>query len=70
MASGKDDFKSVIEQLILSSKKPINLNEPTFINYNGMNVEWVNKEECDNWQGPIPLEDYPINFDEFETLKF
>lgn len=70
MASGKDDLKSIIEHLVLNSKKPTNSNEPTFINYNGMKFEWVNKDECDNWEGPIALEDYPINYDEFELLLF
>ena len=38
------------------------------ITVNGMTGIWVNKEECLNWRGPIPLEQYRINQDPNPTI--
>jgi len=38
------------------------------ITVNGMTGVWVNKEECLNWRGPIPLEQYRINQDPNPTI--
>lgn len=38
------------------------------ITVNGMTGVWVNKEECLNWRGPIPLEQYRINNDPNPTI--
>ena len=39
-----------------------------FITVNGIRGEWVNKEECMNWRGPIPLDSYKINLDPSPTV--
>ena len=38
------------------------------ITVNGITGVWVNKEECLNWRGPIPLEQYKINQDSNPTI--
>lgn len=38
------------------------------ITVNGITGVWVNKEECLNWRGPIPIEHYKINQDANPTI--
>jgi hypothetical protein len=38
------------------------------ITVNGLTGEWINKEECLKWRGPIPLEQYKINQDPNPTI--
>lgn len=33
------------------------------IEINGIKGHWINKDESDNWNGDIPLSEYPINVD-------
>jgi hypothetical protein len=54
---------SNIENAILNSIEPIDLNETEEIVANGDTYVWANKSEISNWVGPIPIEDYPINDD-------
>ena len=52
---------SAVEEIILNSKDPIQIEESTQITLNGYTGIWANKFENLNWQeGPIPLENYPI----------
>lgn len=40
------------------------------IEINGVRGIWLNKEECDNWKGDLPLSNYEINSDpEPELIK-
>ena len=60
---------SRIQEVILNAKTPVPVNETSTINLkvNGPNGPneirgiWVNKDECLNWRGPIPLDQYKIN---------
>lgn len=54
---------SNIENAILNSIEPIDLNDTEEINANGETYVWANKSEISNWVGPIPIEEYPINDD-------
>lgn len=55
--------KSEIEQAIVQSQDPIDLEENEEIEANDVRGVWLNKTENLNWQGPIPLEKYEINQD-------
>jgi hypothetical protein len=60
---------SRIQEVILNAKTPVPIDETSTINLkvNGPNGPneirgiWVNKDECLNWRGPIPLDQYKIN---------
>ena len=52
--------RSALEEAILNSKSPININETQVVTQNGVTGIWANREECLNWRGPIPLENYAI----------
>ncbi len=43
-------------------------NTNNIITVNGLTGEWINKEECLKWRGPIPLEQYKINQDPNPTI--
>lgn len=57
-------YKSEIETKILESKRPLQVNEAVTYNLKGKKFVWLNKKECDEWKGSIPLSEYPIDFDE------
>jgi hypothetical protein len=60
---------SRIKETILNARTPLPVDETSTINLrvNGPNGPneirgiWVNKDECLNWRGPIPLDQYKIN---------
>lgn len=54
---------SQIEQAILRSNAPIDINETEEITVNGQRGIWANKQEVVNWRGPVPVSQYPINED-------
>ena len=60
---------SRIQEAILNAKVPVPVNESSTISLKVNGPEgpheirgiWVNKDECLNWRGPIPLDQYKIN---------
>jgi hypothetical protein len=58
---------SDIETAILNSNEPIMISDDKakeiVMKANGEKVILLNKTEIDNWIGPIPINDYPINKD-------
>jgi hypothetical protein len=58
---------SDIEAAILSSNDPILISDEKakeiLMKANGEKVILLNKNEIDNWIGPIPINEYPINKD-------
>lgn len=70
LAKAAQSFASQIESSILNSDAPISINEDSNINnteeitVNGQRGIWINKSESTNWQGQIPIWEYPINQDE------
>ena len=54
---------SALEKAILNANYPIQFNENESITVNGHTGIWLNKAEAMNWNGRIPLADYPINND-------
>ena len=57
--------KSDLEQAILHSKEPINLNttadDEIYDPVLGIRGIWTNRQEALNWKGPLKLEDYKYN---------
>lgn len=39
-----------------------------FFQVNGIKGYWINKDEVANWQGKIPIEKFPINFDKYPKI--
>jgi len=54
---------SQVEQAILRSNVPIDINETEEITVNGQRGIWANKQEVVNWRGPVPVSQYAINED-------
>lgn len=60
---------SRIQETILNAKVPVPVSESSTISLkvngpqglNEIRGIWVNKDECLNWRGPIPLDQYKIN---------
>ena len=56
---------SRVQEAILNSQAPIPVNESSTktVRINGIDITgvWVNRDECMNWRGPIPLDQYKIN---------
>jgi hypothetical protein len=61
-----DSMKTLneIEAAILRSKEPLEIDESVQVTVNGHSGILVNKCELDNWNGPLPLNKYPINQDD------
>jgi hypothetical protein len=63
---------SIQEQIMNASGAPIPIRENATctVRVNGQDITgiWVNREECMNWRGPIPLERYKINTDAETTI--
>ena len=67
LAKDTHSFASQIESSILRSDVPISFdknNDMEEITVNGQRGIWLNKSESTNWQGQIPIWEYPINQDE------
>ena len=62
-----------MQETILNAKTPIPVNETavTTVKLNGQDISgiWVNRDECINWRGPIPLEHYKINMDNATVIR-
>lgn len=56
-------YEGTIEQAILRSTVPININENEEISVLGQRGIWANKSEILNWNGPVPISQYRINED-------
>jgi hypothetical protein len=56
-------FKSKVEQAILQSTEPIQVNETQQIQANNERGIWANKCEVCTWKGDLPIGEYPINQD-------
>ena len=73
IGSGHIDATSRISEQILNARQPIPVNESamTTVRINGQDITgiWVNKDECLNWRGPIPLEHYAINVDAATVIR-
>lgn len=56
--------ESTIERAIVEARNPIEINdaEEVIINEDEKGY-WLNKEETENWQGPIPIDEYRLNED-------
>lgn len=54
---------SAIEEAILRSNVPIDINETEEINVQGQRGIWANKAEVVNWRGMMPIQQYAINED-------
>jgi hypothetical protein len=64
---------SRLEEAVLSAKTPININETTnyTVRINGIDFTgtWINRDECLNWRGPIPLDQYKISTDTAQIIN-
>lgn len=63
LSNYKNNYKSNIEELILQSSVPIDVNETEEIEALGHRGVWANKQETLNWKGSIPITEYKINQD-------
>lgn len=54
---------SYLEDVILNSNEPIEINETDEITVNGQTGIWANKAEIVDWKGQIPLSHYAVNLD-------
>lgn len=54
---------SQIENAIIQSENPIEINDAEEIEALNLRGTWINKEENLNWNGPIPLEKYELHQD-------
>ena len=61
--AGSTALLSQIEQAILRSNVPIDINETEEITVNGQRGIWANKSEVVNWRGLISIAQYQINED-------
>ena len=59
--------KSPMQEAVLISKTPVNADESATatVRIGGVDItgHWINRDECLNWRGPIPIERYRINTD-------
>ncbi len=56
-------FLSQTEEAILRSANPIQIDESEEITVLGQRGIWVNKDEVQNWRGPMPISQYCLNED-------
>ena len=56
----------ISEKEIIKSVSPIPINEEDLeeVSVLGEHGLWANKQEVENWNGSLPVEDYKINEDE------
>ena len=57
------DHLSDIESAIMRSKEPIEIEDAEEITALGQRGIWANRLESENWKGPRPLSEYPLNYD-------
>lgn len=62
-SGGSQIYLSEIEQSIIRSNQPIQINESEEITVNGQRGIWANRAEVANWRGVIPINQYVINED-------
>ena len=63
-ATTKSAFLSTVEEAMLRSDEPIEVNESEEISVIGNYGVWMNKEEVTKWKGLVPIEEYQINEDD------
>ena len=56
-------FKSKVEEAIIKSSEPIQINETKEITANKEKGIWANRCEVCTWKGDLPISEYPINED-------
>jgi hypothetical protein len=62
--NSESPYLTLAEKRILGGNALSTLNEvDEEINVNGERGLWINKCEANEWKGPIPLDQYPINHD-------
>jgi hypothetical protein len=61
--SSLNSYQSQIENTLLKSTKPPDIQVDEEITINDQTGLWANKNECLNWKGEIPLNEYKINED-------
>ena len=61
-------FLSKIEEAILRSANPIEIDESEEIEILGQKGIWANKEEVQNWRGPVPISQYCLNEDDYPEI--
>ena len=59
-STGRANFTSAIEEIIVNSKEPIKIEDSSPITANGFTGDWINKSENLKFKGIIPIEEYPI----------
>jgi hypothetical protein len=52
-----------IEKEIYNSAHPIKIKDDEEITVLGNRGVWANRDEVNNWRGPIPISDYRLNDD-------
>lgn len=71
--SGNIEATSRVSEMILNAKTPIPVNDTalTTVRINGQEITgiWVNREECMNWRGVLPLERYQVNTDSAHVIR-
>lgn len=61
---------SKVEAAILAAKRPFDIEDSEVINVNGITGLLSNKLEIEQWKGPVPVTEYPLNEDpEPELIK-
>jgi hypothetical protein len=63
-----ESFSSYYVSSQMNHQNNIKSEANDIITVNGITGVWINKEECLNWRGPIPLEQYKINQDSNPTI--
>lgn len=61
--SNKNGCTDSMEQAIRRSNVPINVNDNEQITAHGQRGLWINKNECQNWKGPVSIDNYKLNYD-------
>lgn len=68
-----DGGLSRVATAVLNAQTPISVNETAMltVRINGQDITgvWVNRDECLNWRGPIPIERYAINTDSATIIR-
>jgi hypothetical protein len=62
-AAHGSSFQSQVEQQVVNAQQPIQTNEREQVQAGQYQGTFLNKQEVDNWRGPIPIEQYRINDD-------
>jgi hypothetical protein len=73
VSGGEAVWESRVASAILNANTPVAVNETalTTVRINGQEITgiWVNRDECLNWRGPIPIERYAISTDAATVIR-